>query len=215
MLSLPLVLIIAPPILLALTIHEFAHAYVAHSLGDDTASAAGRLTLNPLAHLDLLGTIMVFIVSIGWAKPVPVNPNNLANPRKDMLWISLAGPASNVALALVFGILCRILNVQSLFPVDYSALEIIKSMAAYGMVINLILAFFNIIPLPPLDGSKILSGLLPPRYDAYLQLFTRYGHFVLLFLIVLSVAFNIPVFRSIYLPFVRILSYLFGGISFI
>lgn len=215
MLSLPFVIMIAPPILLALTIHEFAHAYVANRLGDPTARDAGRLTLNPLAHLDVLGTIMVFIVSIGWAKPVPVNPNNLKNPRKDMLWISLAGPGSNILMAFGFGLLCRMLNVQHLYPLDFSAMEIMKSMAGYGMLINLILAFFNIIPLPPLDGSKILAGLLPPQYDRYLQIFTRYGHYILLFLIVLSVAFHVPVFQTIYLPFVRILSFLFGGISFI
>lgn len=213
--SLPFVLMIAPPILLALTIHEFAHAYVANRFGDPTAKNAGRLTLNPLAHLDMLGTIMVFIVSIGWAKPVPVNPYNLKNPRKDMLWISLAGPGSNVLMALGFGILCRMLNVQYLYPLDFSAFEIAKSMVGYGMLINLILAFFNIIPLPPLDGSKILAGILPPHYDPYLQIFTRYGHYLLLILIVLSVAFNIPVFQTIYLPFVRALSFLFGGISFI
>src|SRR5210317_879571 len=93
-------LLIAPPILLALTFHEFAHAYVAHRCGDDTAQQSGRLSLNPLRHLDPLGTIMIFLVQFGWAKPVPVNPYNLRNPKKDMLWISAAGPLANILLAL-------------------------------------------------------------------------------------------------------------------
>ncbi|MDH3827879.1 MAG: site-2 protease family protein, partial [Desulfobacterales bacterium] len=98
-------LLIAPPILLALTFHEYAHAYMAYRYGDDTARQSGRLTLNPLRHLDPLGTIMIFIVHFGWAKPVPVNPNRLRNPKKDMLWISAAGPLANMVLALASGLL--------------------------------------------------------------------------------------------------------------
>ena len=102
-------LLIAPPILLALTFHEYAHAYTAYRSGDDTARQSGRLTLNPLRHLDPLGTIMIFIVHFGWAKPVPVNPNRLRNPKKDMLWISAAGPLANMVLALASGLLIRVL----------------------------------------------------------------------------------------------------------
>ena len=102
-------LLIAPPILLALTFHEYAHAYVANRFGDDTAKQSGRLSLNPLRHLDPLGTIMIFLVHFGWAKPVPVNPYRLKNPKKDMLWISAAGPFANMALALASGILLRLL----------------------------------------------------------------------------------------------------------
>ncbi|MDP6179268.1 MAG: site-2 protease family protein, partial [Desulfatiglandales bacterium] len=102
-------LLIAPPILVALTFHEFAHAYVAYKYGDDTAKQNGRLTLNPLAHLDPLGTIMIFLVQFGWAKPVPVNPYRLRNPKKDMLWISAAGPLMNMFLALISGILLRLI----------------------------------------------------------------------------------------------------------
>ena len=146
MLSLPIMLIIAPPILLALTFHEFAHAFVANRLGDTTAKNAGRLTLNPLAHLDLVGTLMVFIIRIGWAKPVPVNPLNFQNPKKDLLWVSLAGPLSNILLAFLFGFLCRLLDITHLNITQLSITEIIRFMIGFSVMINLILAFFNIIP---------------------------------------------------------------------
>ena len=209
--SLQMILIIAPPILLALTFHECAHAYVAYRLGDPTAKNLGRLTLNPLAHLDIIGTIMVFIIHIGWAKPVPVNPMNFKNPKKDLLWVSLAGPLANIFLAFVFGILFRTLHTTAQNPLA----EIIKVMIIYGVLINLILAFFNIIPLPPLDGSKILAGIIPSEYESSFEQFMKYGHFILLGLIVLSMVFNIPIFSYFYKPFVRYLSYLFAGESFI
>jgi len=215
MISLQLILLIGPPILLALTFHEFAHAYVANRLGDTTAKDAGRLTLNPLAHLDLVGTIMVFLIHIGWAKPVPVNPLNFTNPKKDLLWVSLAGPASNILLALIAGILCRFFDVQYLKPSHFSVLEIVKFMLAFSVIINLTLAFFNIIPIPPLDGSKILAGIIPAKYEFLFAPFLQYGHFLLLILIVLSMAFKIPVFSTIYEPLVRFFSVLFTGVSLI
>jgi len=211
--SLPIILMIAPPILIALTFHEFAHAYIAYRLGDPTAKNSGRLTLNPLAHLDLVGTIMVFIIHIGWAKPVPVNPAYFKNPKKDTLYVSLAGPLSNIILAFIFGIMCRILNVTTLYPADLSVMEIVKFMCAFGVLINLVLAFFNIIPLPPLDGSKILMGLVPDKYNSYVELLMRYGHFVLLGLVIMSVVFSIPIFYYLYVPFVRVFSYIFAGVS--
>ena len=215
MLSLPIMLIIAPPILLALTFHEFAHAFVANRLGDTTAKNAGRLTLNPLAHLDLVGTLMVFIIRIGWAKPVPVNPLNFQNPKKDLLWVSLAGPLSNILLAFLFGFLCRLLDITHLNITQLSITEIIRFMIGFSVMINLILAFFNIIPIPPLDGSKILAGILPSQYESIFNQFMKYGHFILLGLIVISVIFNIPLFYKIYSPFVRFFSYIFAGVSFI
>lgn len=215
MLSLPIILMIAPPILLALTFHEFSHAFVANKLGDPTAKALGRLTLNPLAHLDLVGTIMVFIIHIGWAKPVPINPLNFKNPKRDLLLVSLAGPLSNIFLAFVFGLLCRMLNIKYLNPIDFSTMEIIRFMIGFAMLINLILAFFNIIPIPPLDGSKILAGILPSKFESSFENFMKYGHFILLGLIVLSMVLHIPIFSYIYLPFVRLFSNLFAGVSFI
>ncbi|MBN1154093.1 site-2 protease family protein [candidate division KSB1 bacterium] len=205
----------APPILLALTFHEYSHAYVANRLGDSTAKDSGRLTLNPLSHLDLLGTIMVFIIHIGWAKPVTVNPANFKNPRKDLLWVSLAGPASNLLLAIIFGLLYRFMQIEAIYNAASGVWVIGMNMISFAVLINLILAFFNLIPLPPLDGSKILSGLVPAKYDRFLSTFERYGHFALLALVVLSMVFDLPVFSYFYMPFVRLLSFLFAGESLI
>ncbi|MBD3289636.1 site-2 protease family protein [candidate division KSB1 bacterium] len=208
-------LLIAPPILLALTIHEFAHAYIANKLGDSTAKDHGRLTLNPLKHLDVMGTLMVFIIRIGWAKPVPVNPMYFRNPKRDMLWVSLAGPLSNILLAFALGFLYRIMNI-TIFQYENSLIiQMIKFMMSYGIIINLILAFFNILPIPPLDGSKILAGVLPPQYEAWYEKYMGYGHYVLLGLIVLSFAANIPIFSMLYLPFVRFFSLIFAGTQFL
>ena len=149
-------LLIAPPILLALTFHEYAHAYAAHRYGDDTAQKAGRLTLNPLRHLDPLGTIMIFLVHFGWAKPVPVNPYNLRNPKKDMLWISAAGPLSNMFLALVSGLLFRLLSDFTATPGRDTLPGLLVLVVFLSLKINLALAIFNILPIAPLAGSKIL-----------------------------------------------------------
>jgi Zn-dependent protease len=129
-------LLLAPPILLALTFHEFAHAYVANRFGDDTAKQSGRLTMNPLAHLDPFGTIMIFIVHFGWAKPVPVNPYNLRNPKKDMLWISAAGPFSNMVLALISGLLLRFITTTGMMPDPHSMLGVFVVMVVFSLQIN-------------------------------------------------------------------------------
>ncbi len=213
MLTLPVLLIIAPPILLALTFHEYAHAWTAYRLGDPTAKQMGRLTLNPLAHLDLMGTIMVFIVHFGWARPVPVNPAYFRDPKKDLLWVSAAGPASNVFMALIFGLLIRVLNITDSSGFTLTPYGILQMMLVYGMIINLMLAFFNILPIPPLDGSKIMMGLVPPAWEASLHRFMQYGHFVLLGMIVLDAAGYVPVFGYLHV-LVRIFSRLFAGVSF-
>jgi Zn-dependent protease len=162
--------IAAPAILFSLTVHEFFHAWTAHKFGDDTAKDLGRLTLNPLAHLDLLGTIALFLTSFrfGWAKPVPVNPFNLRNPRTADIWISAAGPLSNLGLALIFGIIFRaILEMQIQVP------EAIAIFLYLSVTINVSLAFFNLVPLYPLDGSHVLRNLLPPSMEeAYAKLDT-------------------------------------------
>ncbi len=204
-------LIIAPPILIALTIHEFSHAYVANRFGDPTAKLAGRLTLNPLPHLDLLGTAMLFIAHIGWAKPVPVNPFNMKNPPKDMIWVSLAGPASNLALAFLFGMGCRILGVTSLHDITPGILGLVQFMLAFGMMINIVLAIFNLLPFPPLDGSKILMGLLPARYEHILSPFLQFGPVILIGLIAIGYITNHSILWAILQPFVRFFSYLFAG----
>ncbi len=148
-----------PPLLFALTFHELAHGYVAYSLGDHTAKDEGRLTLNPLKHLDPIGTLAFIVMKIGWAKPIPVNPANLRNPHKDMLFVSLAGPGANIVLAIISAILVKILF---LFPVLPSFIfNPLANMLVASVWINVVLAVFNCVPIPPLDGSKILMGLLP------------------------------------------------------
>ena len=205
-------LLIAPPILLALTFHEYAHAYVANRFGDDTAKLSGRLSLNPLRHLDPLGTIMIFLVHFGWAKPVPVNPHRLKNPKKDMLWISAAGPLSNMALALASGILLRILIAAVETPDQTSFLGLLIYVVFMSLQINLALAIFNILPIAPLDGSKILSGLLPDGFGKMFYFMERYGPFILLGLILFGRLTGVSVLGGIIWPFVKFFSNLFAGI---
>lgn len=207
-------LIIAPPILMALTFHEYAHGLIAFKLGDPTAKQAGRLTLNPLVHLDFLGTAMLFIAHIGWAKPVPVNPMFFKNPKRDLLWVSLAGPGSNLLLAFIFGIGCRLLGVEGFRYINPGALGIIEFMLAFGVVINIVLAVFNLLPIPPLDGSKILLGLVPQKYEHQLMPFMRYGPTILIALIAIGFLTKVSIFWMIFNPFVKVISILFAGADF-
>ena len=204
-------LLLAPPILLALTFHEFAHAYVANRFGDDTAKLSGRLTMNPLAHLDPLGTIMIFLVHFGWAKPVPVNLNNLRNPKQGMLWISAAGPLSNILLALISGLLLRFFATMDISPQPNSITEIFIIMVVWSLRINLALAIFNILPIAPLDGSKILYGLLPDRFAKHIHLLERYGPILLIGLIISSYITGVSILGQMIWPFVKFFSALFAG----
>lgn len=166
--------IIAVGIIAALTIHEFAHAWVADKLGDPTPRYQGRVTLNPLAHLDPIGTVAIFLAGFGWGKPVAFDPYNLKEPTRDTAIIAFAGPLSNILLALMLAISIHI-GVLPSFLV--SAVTII-------MQINVMLALFNLIPIHPLDGSKILSAFLPQdtayEYESFME---KYGFFVLIFMI--------------------------------
>ncbi len=175
-----------PGLLFALTIHEYAHGRVAYALGDPTPARAGRLTLNPLAHLDPLGTIALFLFHFGWAKPVPVNPYYFRNPRRDIVLVSIAGPAANLLTAVAAGIALKFLSFTNLYR---SALWF---MVLYTMDINVILAMFNLIPIPPLDGSKVLFGLakLRPSTVFFLE---HYGPMILLAVIIFGsmTGFNI------------------------
>lgn len=153
-------ILLTPPFLLAITFHEFAHGYVAFRLGDTTARDAGRLSMNPLRHLDPIGVIAFFLVKIGWAKPVPVNPARLRDPARDMLYVSLAGPGANLLLAAA--------SVAGLKALAFSAGFLPRAfvypavnMAAASVWINIVLAVFNLVPIPPLDGSEILMRVLP------------------------------------------------------
>jgi Zn-dependent protease len=182
-------IILAPPLLLALTFHEFAHGYAAFRLGDPTAQASGRLTMNPLKHLDLLGTIAFFIFHFGWAKPVPVNPAYFKDPRKDMLWVALAGPMSNLVLAIVSALMVKgVVLLEQSIPdsvLGEAILVLLQSTLIASVWINLVLCIFNFLPIPPLDGSRILSGILPPALARSYLSIERYG-FVLLILLAVT-----------------------------
>lgn len=204
-------ILLLPVILFALTVHEYSHGYVAWRLGDPTAKNAGRLTLNPLPHLDPIGTIMLFLVQFGWAKPVPVDPSYFRNPKRDMLYVALAGPVSNMILALITGLVIRYIN--SANPAFmYGVLgPKISMMLVLSLRINLALAIFNLLPVPPLDGSKIMYGLLPPRYDYMTYNLERYGPMVLFGLIMIGMVTGVSILWAFIGPFVRIFSVIFAG----
>jgi len=150
-LDLPTLLVLLPAVVVATTFHEYAHALVADRLGDPTPRRLGRLSLNPLVHLDVLGTLFFVLFRFGWAKPVPVDPRNFANPRQGMLQVALAGPLANITIAFAIGLL---LKSQRVADTPWAAA------ADMLVLINLVLAVFNLIPIPPLDGSRILESLL-------------------------------------------------------
>jgi len=183
-----------PAVLIAITFHEYAHGFAAYYYGDPTAKLAGRLTLNPIAHLDPIGTLMLIFFRIGWAKPVPVDYGNLKNPKKDMIKVSLAGPLSNILVAILFAVIYR-LNSFFLQDVLYGSLGNLPSLVLTfirgwifflqtGVLINLTLAIFNLIPIPPLDGHHIILGVLPMKWARmYAKINNTYGMLILLLLI--------------------------------
>ncbi len=204
-------LLLLPPLLFALTVHEWSHGYAALRLGDPTARLLGRLTLNPLAHLDPLGTLLFLLPPhIGWAKPVPVDERYLSHPRRDMMWIALAGPVSNVILALLFGTLLRVLAASPV-EVEGAAANALVRMVAWSVVLNLSLAAFNMIPIFPLDGSRVLTGLLPPLAAERYRSFDAYGPLLLLGVVLLGSVGGVSVIGIIVSPFVRLLGGLFTG----
>lgn len=175
------------PALLAITVHEVSHGFAADRRGDPTARLLGRLSLNPLRHLDPIGTIALLLVGFGWARPVPVNFGNLVHPRRDMILVALVGPLSNFTLAILSGLLLN--GIAQLPPgvathtMVASILEPLALMAAFSLYINIILGVFNLLPIPPLDGGRVLTGLLPPRQAAALARFEPFGFVLLLVLI--------------------------------
>ncbi len=162
---------IALAALISLTFHEVAHGYSAHLLGDDTAKNAGRLTLNPIAHVDIIGLLCLIVLRFGWAKPVPINPYNFQNRKTGTLLVSLAGPMTNLILAIVFG---RVFAWTTSFNYYVSLFLLLF------VRINIGLAIFNLLPLPPLDGSKIALSLLPDRIESFFYRYERYLYVVVL-----------------------------------
>jgi Zn-dependent protease len=182
--------IYAIPTLLAIILHEVAHGWVADRLGDSTARYSGRLTLNPAAHIDFFGTILLPLVLLftsqgsfifGYAKPVPINPYNLRNPRRDMVWISLAGVLTNLALAAFSAMLFRIMGSTAVGSWGFLVRPVAMMLMA-SVRVNILLAVFNAIPIPPLDGSRVLANILPPGHSALLSRLEPYGFLIILLL---------------------------------
>jgi Zn-dependent protease len=191
------------PGMLAITCHEVSHGYIAWRYGDPTARMLGRLTLNPLKHIDIVGTLMIFFIGIGWAKPVPVVYENLRNPKRDMIWVAAAGPITNLILATISAMLLRgIVAFGSPAalgtPLDM-VVEPLVLMLAFSVYINLLLAIFNMIPLPPLDGGRVMTGLLPYRQANALARLEPYGMIIIIVLV-----FFTNIFSYVVLPLLQI-----------
>ena len=201
-LPLEVLVLLIPVLLFALVFHEFSHGWVANRLGDPTAKYSGRLTLNPMAHLDLFGSLMILFVGFGWAKPVPVDSRYLANPRTDMMKIAFAGPASNLLLAFIAGSLIRLTG----------NMGVLSSMLIMFVQINIMLAVFNMIPIPPLDGSQIFSGLMIRHNPDLVVKLQIYGPQILMGLILFGMLTSISPIWWLMSPFVNFFMFLFVGI---
>ena len=211
LLRLPMeVLIILLPILIfSLCFHEFSHGYIAYKLGDHTAARNGRLTLNPLAHLDPIGSLMILFVGFGWAKPVPVNPINFSNPRLDMMKVAFAGPASNLLLAFTGGLMMRLVNIVGLLQS-----EMFIQTLYFFIFINISLAVFNMIPVAPLDGSQIFGNMISKTNPELAWKLQMYGPKILMGIILIGMVTPFSVLGFLMMPFVKMFMYLFTGISF-
>jgi Zn-dependent protease len=178
------IVIWAPPVLLAVTLHEVGHGYAAYRHGDSTAAEMGRLTLNPIKHMDLVGTVIVPIAMMllspfifGWAKPVPINAARLNNPRRDMIWVAIAGPAANILMAICWALVYKIASPT--FGEPSGVQTVMVSMAQVGIMINFLLAAFNILPIPPLDGSRVVMSFLSPELARPYAQLERYGMLII------------------------------------
>ncbi len=195
-----------PVLLFAITIHEYAHGRAALRFGDPTAKNMGRLSLNPLPHIDPLGAICLFLFNFGWAKPVPVNPRYFKNIRKDIIIMSLAGPLANIMAALVAGILIR----YFLFPWDVYRMGLI-----YMLLMNIGLGLFNLIPLPPLDGAHVMENALSPAAAQKFRELGRYGPYVLIGIILLDNFAHTGILSRLLIGPMTYLAHLFAGDNFI
>lgn len=204
----------AIPVLFAITLHEAAHGYVARYFGDMTAYQQGRISLNPLRHIDPLGTVLLPLLTMwlggilfGWAKPVPVNFAALRNPKKDMLWVAVAGPAANLFMALGWALLYKM---AYSFPGNYFV-EPLMGMAEWGMKINIVLMVLNLLPLPPLDGGRVAVSLLPPQQAYQLSRIEPYGIFILIFFAIVPIQ-GTPILGWVLLPLVKWMYQLFSAL---
>ena len=191
--------------LVSITLHEYSHGWVAYKLGDPTAKLAGRLTLNPFAHIVPFGTIILPLVLMlipgilpfGYAKPVPINPRHFKNPKKDFMWVGLAGPTANLCIAFLLSLLLRIIANPFIFDI-----------LLWGVIINLVLTFFNIFPIPPLDGSRVMASFLPGRLS-YTYLRAQFYGFIFIIILV-----NLGFFKWYIIPITRLTFSIFGIASY-
>ncbi len=186
------ILLIAPIAILSIMVHECAHGYAALYMGDDTAKVRGRLTLNPLKHIDIFGLLCMIMFKFGWAKPVPINPVNFRNRKNGMRLVSLAGVTANMILSVIFALLLKLTMNMNMYYISLIFL--------YGIQLNIGYAVFNLIPIPPLDGSKLLATFLPGKYEYYMYKYERYIYIILIALIYTGVISDImyPIINSIY-----------------
>ena len=181
------IVLLLPAVLVGFTVHEYSHALVAVRLGDSTPRDQGRLTLNPIAHIELIGLLLILLVGFGWAKPVQINPRNFKNPRNDEILVSLAGPSSNLLFGIAFALAVKfLLTLAPLIFYTGGFGPVLYQIFSYFVWINLLLAVFNLFPIPPLDGSHILLSLIPDKYARFKLVYTRYGRFILIALILLG-----------------------------
>ena len=199
-------ILLIPTLMFALSFHEFAHAWMASKCGDNTAARKGRLTLNPMAHLDVMGSLMILFVGFGWAKPVPVDSRNLKDPRKDMMKVAAAGPISNLLLAMLAGMVWRLLGGTALF-----SNSIFPVLIFYFTQINIALAVFNFLPVAPLDGSQIFSGYLMKTNPQLAWKIQSYGPQVLFGLILFGYITGFSILWLVMKPFVNFFMLLFIG----